>query len=318
MTGILRHPLEGFGLELHHSKNQYHCAVRRYRSRSLFLSLFRHSLVRSPANSLDVGNLSRLERCPLPAFVVSSTEGHKGQNDHVLAGILFPFLRLGLCGPAQKLRNVPGLLGYGGLRSVLVLDASIGERGRHRNGSPWKVGIVVETGHHFLSGRWITVSGQEGKDVIGTVVSCLDHETQIGRVRPTVRGATGLLVGIGRRNHVVRFSGALEHFSLVVGAVENVHVLRHLLYFLFRVGDPDQLAESNVVQRVARGADLTVYLVAPAKSRVVERREVPLVPPRIVRWVDNVFFVQQRHRDGGCRGQGCCGSRESVFAEQCW
>mmetsp|Transcript_7351 Transcript_7351/g.17989 ORF Transcript_7351/g.17989 Transcript_7351/m.17989 type:complete len:320 (+) Transcript_7351:809-1768(+) len=270
------------------------------------------------SDTLDVGNLSGLEWRPLPSFVVSNTEGHKGQDHHVLTGILFSFLRLGLGRPGQKLDNIAGLLRYGGLRPVLVLDTPIRERGRHRDGSTGKVGVVVKTGHHFLSGGRFAVSGQKGKHVIRPVVSGLDHETQIGWVGTAVGGTAGLFVGVWGRNDIVGFSGALKHLSLVVGAVQNVHVLGHFLDFVLCVGHSDEFSESNIVQRVTRGANLAVYLVSAAEGGVVKGGKISLVAPRIVRGMNDVFFVHQRHRDRGRRGDRCRGSGESVFPEQYW
>jgi len=168
--------------------------------------------------------------------------------------------------------------------------------GGHRYRSTRKVGIVVKSGHHFLTGGCIAVSGQEGKHVIRTVVSGLDHQAQIGRVCTTVGSTASLFVSVWGWNHVVRFPGALEHLPLVVGTVHNIHVLRHLLHFLSCVGNSNELSESYVLQRVTGGANLTVYLVSTAKGGVVKGRKISLVAPRIMRGMDDVLFVHQRHR----------------------
>mmetsp|Transcript_13191 Transcript_13191/g.27910 ORF Transcript_13191/g.27910 Transcript_13191/m.27910 type:complete len:316 (-) Transcript_13191:105-1052(-) len=275
-------------------------------------------LVTGSTDALNVGNLSSLQRCPLPTLVVANTESHKGQNNHVFAGILFSLFRLGLGGPTQKLGNVSGLLRYGGLCSVLVLDTTVIEWGRHRDSSSGKVGIVMKTRHHFFSGRSIAVSGQKRKNVIRTVVSGFDHQTQIGWVCTAVGSTTGLFVGVGRWNYVVWFTGALEHFSLVVGAIEDVYVLCHFLHFFFRVGHSDEFTESNVMQRMARSTNLTVHLVPTTKGRMVKRGKISLVTPRVVRWVDYVFLVHESDRYGGYSRHGGCSSGQSVSTEQTW
>jgi hypothetical protein len=228
------------------------------------------NLVAGTSNSLNVRDLSRLQWTPLPAFVVSNTESHESNNSQVLASILLALLRLGLRGPVQELGNITGLLRDGGFSAILVLNTTVVKRRRHGDGTTWEVRVVMQTGHHFLSGRSLAVSSEESKDVIMTVVSGLDHQTQVRRVSTTVSSTSSLLVGVRGGNLIVRLSGAFKHFPNIVGSIQDVNILGHLLHFFGGVGDTDQLTESNVLERVARSTDLTVYLVTTSESSVVE------------------------------------------------
>mmetsp|Transcript_6357 Transcript_6357/g.18682 ORF Transcript_6357/g.18682 Transcript_6357/m.18682 type:complete len:257 (+) Transcript_6357:169-939(+) len=244
-------------------------------------------------DTLDVSDLSCLQWAPLPALVVSNSKDQECHDSQVLACVLLAFLRLWLGGPVEELGNITCLLRDGGRGSVFVLDASVVKRRGHRDGTAREVRVVVKTWHHFLSGRWLSVSGEEGEDVVESVVSGLDHETQVRRVGSAICGAAGLLVGVRARDGVVRLSWALEHFSIAVGSVEDVDLLGHLLDLLRGVGDPDQLTEPDVLERVAAGADLAVDLESASERGVVERGEVSVVAPWVVWRVDDVLLLQE-------------------------
>mmetsp|Transcript_11532 Transcript_11532/g.21284 ORF Transcript_11532/g.21284 Transcript_11532/m.21284 type:complete len:214 (+) Transcript_11532:127-768(+) len=201
----------------------------------------------SSANTLDVGNLSCLQWGPLPTLVVPNTECHKCEDDHVLASVLLAFLRLWLSCPAQELSHISGLLRDSSDRPIVILDTTITKRRGHGDGTTREVRVVMKTRHHFLSCRWLAISSQQRKDVVGSVVSSLDHQTQVRRVGTAVGSTPSLLVGVRRWKNIVGLARALKHLTLVVGSVQDVDILGHFFNFICRVCHSNQFAETNVM-----------------------------------------------------------------------
>ena len=100
-----------------------------------------------------------------------------------------------------------------------------------------------------------------------------------------------LLVGVRLGEVVEQLPRALEHLSLVVGAVGDLDGARQRLGLLLRVRDADELSVALILQRVAGGAHLPVHLEAATQRRAVERRVVAGVRPGVVRRVRRVAGV---------------------------
>ena len=93
-------------------------------------------------------------------------------------------------------------------------------------------------------------------------MTSLDDQTQVGRERTLVAGTRGLLVRVGSGHVVGKLTGALEHLALVIGAVLVLNLLGHGLGLVDGVGDTNQIAPGNTVQRVTGRANLAVHLVS--------------------------------------------------------
>mmetsp|Transcript_77568 Transcript_77568/g.225127 ORF Transcript_77568/g.225127 Transcript_77568/m.225127 type:complete len:348 (+) Transcript_77568:15-1058(+) len=274
------------------------------------------NLMTSTTDTLHVRDLSRLQWAPLPTLVVSDTKGHESKNNHVLAGVLLTLLSLRLGGPVQELSNITSLLRDGGNSTILIFNTAIVQRRRHRNSTTREVRIVVKTRHHFLSSGGLTVSSKKGKDVVVSAVTSLDHQTQIRWVSTTIGGTSSFLVGVRRRDLIIWLTGTLEHFSSLVGSIQDIDFLRHLLDFFGSVGHSNQLTESNVLKRVTRSTNFTVNLESTSKSTMVERGEISSVTPRVVRRVHKIFLIQKGNLgSGGCRKSRSSGS-QSVLSNQ--
>jgi hypothetical protein len=266
-------------------------------------------LVTGTADSLDVRNLSRLERAPLPALVVSNSERHESDDSQVLASILLALFSLRFSSPVQELGDVSGLLRDSGHCTILVLHPAIVKRRRHGDSTPGEVRVVVKTRHHFLAGRRLAVSSQESKYVVVTIVARFDHQTQVWRVRTTVGSTSCFLVGVRRRDLVIRLSRTFKHFSDLIRPIKHVDFFRHLLDFFHSVGYTNKLTESNVLERVAGSTNLTVHLESTSEGPMVKRGKVSCVTPRVMWRMDNIFFIEEGDLGSGdCRKGGSTSS----------
>lgn len=95
----------------------------------------------------------------------------------------------------------------------------------------------------------------------------LDNQAEIGRESTTVTGAGGLIIWVGWGHVVGKFSGTLEHLSLVVGTIRVFDLLSHCARFISGMGYADQVAPGNAVERMAGSADLAVDLISTANAR---------------------------------------------------
>lgn len=98
-------------------------------------------------------------------------------------------------------------------------------------------------------------------------MTSFDNQAEVRGKGTAIAGTSSLLIGVRRGEIVGELSWSLEHLSLVVGAILVLDLLGQGLHLIHSVGDADQVAPGNAVQRMAGGTDLTVYLVASADAR---------------------------------------------------
>ena len=143
----------------------------------------------------------------------------------------------------------------------------------------------------------------EYRNTYSTTMASLDDQTKVRGISTTVAGTGSLLVGVGCRHVVGKFSGALEHLALRVRSVGVFNFLGHGSGLVDGVGDTDKIAPGNAVERVAGSADFTVDLVSSSDAvgrvsgllhvnvwcrcspGVVERVEDATMRPRVGRCV---------------------------------
>lgn len=93
-------------------------------------------------------------------------------------------------------------------------------------------------------------------------MSGLYDQAEVGRKGTTVTGTSGLLVGVWSRQVIGKFSGALEHLSIVVGTVGIFDFLCQSSCLIDGMGHANQVAPGNAVEGVASSTNLAVDLEA--------------------------------------------------------
>ena len=136
-----------------------------------------------------------------------------------------------------------------------------------RRGSKGCLGAYVDA-----SGR-LTVSQEEGEDVVLAVVAGLGDEAQVGRVGAAVGVAGVGFVHVGGRELVGQLAGALKHLALVVGAVWDLDLCGHGLGLVLAVADAHEVAVVDEVDAVAGSAHLGGRSRARWRSQPLVRLE---------------------------------------------
>jgi hypothetical protein len=95
----------------------------------------------------------------------------------------------------------------------------------------------------------------------------LGDQAEVWRKGTRVTGTSGLLVGVWGRQIVGKFSGALEHLSVVVGTVGVFDFLCQSFCLVDGMGHADEVAPGNAVEGMASGTDLAVDLEATTDAR---------------------------------------------------
>lgn len=140
--------------------------------------------------------------------------------------------------------------------------------------------LVVETLSDLDTSRRIDVASDERHDVVGSTVTGLDDQAEVGRKSTRVPGPGGLFVGVRPREVVGKLAGSLEVGALVVRSILIFDLLGHrcnrrcgqrcrgaeskalTLHLVNGVTDTNEVSPSDPVQRVTSRADLPVDLVA--------------------------------------------------------
>lgn len=94
----------------------------------------------------------------------------------------------------------------------------------------------------------------------------LDHQTQVRRQGPIVRGSRGFIVLVGGRNVVRELSRAFLDFAFIIGFGVVFVLLGHSFHLVDGVGGADERAPGDAVQGVAGGANFAVDLEAAAEA----------------------------------------------------
>src|SRR5262249_25346206 len=117
------------------------------------------------------------------------------------------------------------------------------------------------------------------EDVIRTARTGLNDQRQIGRQGTVVRGTCRLIVRERSRNWVRRPSWALEHLTFVVWSVRDLIAGGDGLYLVLGVADIGEVAEVQVLDRMADRANLLVNLKAALRRRPVVGTEDSIKGP---------------------------------------
>mmetsp|Transcript_6953 Transcript_6953/g.17652 ORF Transcript_6953/g.17652 Transcript_6953/m.17652 type:complete len:251 (-) Transcript_6953:449-1201(-) len=231
---------------------------------------------------LEKLDLSVLEKVPLKPLEVGGTSDGNTEGSEPLDTHLLPLVMLRLGSPGEVADDILGHLGLGGFGTVIVLHYTFVEGLSHSDSTTGEVRVVVKsfTDGHTSGGLSVTV--EEGENVVLSPWTGLHHERQIGGHSTTVGSTSSLLVGVGRKHVVSELSRALEHLSLIVGSISELHLRKHLLYFSFCVADTDEGSVCNTAHTVAACAHLLVYLVSSPDGRSIESVEHTLVAPGVV------------------------------------
>jgi len=225
----------------------------------------------------------------------------KGSKDNrSLHTHLLSVVQLGFRSPCQKRNNVLGHLRSCRRSTILVLDETIVKHSSHSNSSSREVRVVVETFTDLDTCRRVDVSSDQGVNVIldmykrdeyifrimeerletthGTTVTSLDHEGKIRRKSTSVSSSSSFFVGV-RCGHVIgKFTRTLEHGSLGIGTILVFDFFGHRLDFIDSVGNTDQVAPGDSVERVTSGANFSVNLVSTSNSKSGHEHNEFLIP----------------------------------------
>lgn len=98
-------------------------------------------------------------------------------------------------------------------------------------------------------------------------MSSLDDQAEVGRKGTTVTGTSGLLVGVWGRQVIRKFSGSLEHLSMVIGTVGVFDFLCQSSCLIDSMGHADQVTPGSAVEGVASSTNLAVDLEATTDAR---------------------------------------------------
>ena len=207
---------------------------------------------------------------------------NENEDQHLEAGLL-ALLQLRLRRPGEEDGHVAGVLSEGHGRAVHVLDGLVVEGLRH--GDLLALVEVVEAhavGELHPLGRLVLVAGHQRVEVVRTALPRLDDQREVRRQRAAVQGPRLVIVGEGRRPVIGEPGGAEEHLALVVGPVLDLVFLGDRLRLLLGEVDLQQIAEGDVLERMAGGADLLEYLEAPLQLAPVEGAEDAFVLPVLI------------------------------------
>jgi len=215
-----------------------------------------------------VQDLAGLDTGPLVPLEVNGETSQKGQKSQGLHTHLLALIHLGLGSPGQENGDILSHLGGGGGGTILVLDQTIVKDTGHTNGSTGEVGVEVQSLTDLNTSWGILVTGQEREDIVGTSVTSLDHQGQIWGVSSGVSGTSLLLVSVGAGHVVGGLSRAVKVVTDIVGSISVLVLLSFGLDLGLGVGDTDQVAPGNTVERVASSANLLVDLVTTANAKI--------------------------------------------------
>src|ERR1700737_1831076 len=234
----------------------------------------------------------RMQLDRVPDLLLSEIEqsGKYDQKDEDLQSDPLSLHEMGFCRPHQKGGYILCILFDGGWRPNGVVDALIGERGRHPSNVGWKDLVVVAAGRQRDPGRWIVlIALQQRCDVINTVLLVLQEHVEhpvrksaliaarlrdhghVGRHR-TVAGTPSFFVRERGGEMVRQPPGAFEHPALVVGPVLNLVLGGDRLGL--RRGEARsvricKIAKSDHAQPMTGRANLTVDYEPALKLRAV-------------------------------------------------
>ena len=172
--------------------------------------------------------------------------------------------------PAQEGSDVFSYLGGGGRGSVLVVDHAVKDVLGHSNGTPGKIGVVVEALANFNASRGITVAGDKGKHVVGAAVAGFGDERQIWWESTCVGRACRLLVWVWLGKGVGWLSRTHEHLAVVVGTILVFVLGSKHFHFILGEGNIDQVAPVDVFKGMAGSTNLLEHLEATANAGVVK------------------------------------------------
>lgn len=181
----------------------------------------------------------------------------------------FTLIMSGIGSPSHEHDEIVGHLGHGSRSSIFKLDLTILQWRGHRDGASGHVGVVVQTGSQFDTRGGLTISVEKREHVLGTVMLTGRIEGQIRGQRTAVRVAGRFLVGVRVRERIRQNARSLKHFTFIVGTIRDIIGGGDLLNAAFRQDLIDKMTEMNLLHGMARGADLTVDLIATASSRNV-------------------------------------------------
>ena len=250
----------------------------------------RSSVLDAPLRGADAARCGRLHVAPdLLLGEVQQARQHD-QEDHDLEANTLPRLHMRLGRPHQERRHVLGVLRERLRRAVLVGDAAVFHRLRHRDGVAGEILVVGQRRRQLEARRrLVLVAHHQRGDVVDAVLLVLrehvedepgeaalvgarlgDHR-HVRRHRVVAR-AGGVLVRPRRRKAVGRAAFALEHLALVVGAILDLVLAGDLLDLRLGIAERaglTEVAERQQVEAVADRANLAIDLEAALQLRAV-------------------------------------------------
>ena len=122
------------------------------------LTIFSHQTALTDLPAFDVR--------PLVAFDIQRDSSKSREQDDGLDTSLLALVVFGLSRPVKESDNILRHLGCCSGSAVWVLDELVEEHTSHGDGVTMEVSIVVHTVTDFETSRRITVSSEEGKDIV--------------------------------------------------------------------------------------------------------------------------------------------------------
>lgn len=232
--------------------------------------------------SLGVRDTLVLDDGPELSLLVTDKKSSDGDGSDELGADQLALIVLGLRGPAEESGHILGHLGLSGRGVILPLDTTIVEGLAHRDGITGEVDVVVQTLTKGQTGRGLLVTHQQGVDVVLTTGAAKDNQAEIRGDGTAVGKGGSLLVGVRRRKAIKQLTRALEHLTLLIGAISDLDGASNSLGLLLSVRHTDQLTVRTVLQRVASGANLTVNLETTTNTCVIEGVEESVVRPGVL------------------------------------
>ncbi len=144
-----------------------------------------------------------------------------------------------------------------------------------------RIGIVViHAIWDILACGCIHIPNQQAVEIVSTIGAGLGNQRKVWRHRTIIIGTGLIIIPIWPRNDVGRTRRTHEHLAIFIWTIHDFVISRDRLDLSFVVAKVSQIAECNIFEAMAAGADFTINLKSTLHGRLVvvtkRTREAPV------------------------------------------
>lgn len=253
---------------------------------------------------VEIRNLARFNGGPGTTLVVSCHQHRKDNGWNSQKRKVLTILCFWLSAEIKKLDNITGHLTDSGLGAVFILNLTILQGRRHGDGTTGKVRIVMQSRHHRLACRWLSVACQKAEEVVLSMFAALGHQRKIRWQRSVVGKTANGIIRVWLWHPVHKLSRAFKHFTFIVWAIGVIIRGGQLLQLVLGVRHIFKITPMEFVNGMACRTHLTVHLKSTTQGSVIIRRCKSRVSPWMVSG-RNGILRQKRHRNDRTDNASC-------------